>query len=221
MSVRQTIRLTDEELEQGAKEAFLELLQRNPEGVMKKCSVVYIPSKEQDVKGKFIVNLLNKTYSVELSSMRVLDLISERPAPPRIKYIILRYLVTGDGTRLGSEWMSYKDIAGASPLLKEFENFVLKRLATSFGSSVEVYEMVCKVLGGRRERLGGISYSFNMLPRVRILCQLWQVNEKEYIPAASNMSFISRSERYLLPRDLGIASLLLIELMEREARKVQ
>lgn len=220
MSKRQTINVTDKELEHEAEEAFSELLKRSPEDVAKKCSVVYIPSREHAGKGKFIVNMLNKTYSIDLLNVRVTDLISEKDATPRVKYVILKYLVTGDGTSLGNDWVNYRDMLASPYLVKEFENLVLRRLSMSFGNASELYERACKALGGKKEKLGGISYSFFMLPKVKILCQLWQANEKEYIPAASNISFISRSERYLQPRDLGIASVLFAEFLEKAVKKM-
>lgn len=219
MSSYRTIRMSDEVLISETKKLFAELLQRNLEDVSKKCSVAYIPPREPNVKGRFIITFFNRTYSLEIAEERVVDLLTEKPAPVAIQYIILKYLVTGDGTPLGTKWVNYKDIAGVTPYIREFEDFVLKRLAKRFGNMVNVYEYACQTLGGKREKLGGVSFSFTMLPRIRVLCQLWAAEKQEYIPAVANISFSANSDRFLPARELGMASMLLVDMLEKEANK--
>ncbi|MEM0456509.1 MAG: DUF3786 domain-containing protein [Nitrososphaerota archaeon] len=219
MSSYRTIKMPDHILIVETKKAFAELSQRNLDEVAKKCSVAYIPPRELNMKGRFIITFLNRTYSLEVSEERVVDLLTDKLAPTIVQYIILKYLVTGDGTPLGTTWVNYKDIAGAVPYIREFEDFVLKRLAKKFGNMVDAYEYACKMLGGKREKLGGVSFSFVMLPRVRILCQLWAAEKQEYIPAVANISFSANSDRFLPARELGMASLLLVDMLEKEANK--
>ncbi|PUA34091.1 MAG: hypothetical protein B9J98_01545 [Candidatus Terraquivivens tikiterensis] len=219
MSRYQTIRLPDELMVAETKKAFAELSQRNLDDVAKKCSVAYIPSREQGVKGRFIITVFNRTYSVELSEECVVDLLTDKPAPKNVQYIIVKYLITGDGTPLGTGWVNYRDVVGAAPYVKEFEDFVLRRLANRFGNAVEVYEYACKVLGGKKEKLGGVSFSFSVLPRVRILCQLWAAEKQDYVPAVANVSFSMNSDRFLPARELGMVALLLVDMLEKEASK--
>jgi len=219
MSGYRSIKMSDNLLATEAKKLFVELSQRSLDDVARKCSVAYIPPRESSLKGRFIITFLNRTYSVEVSEERVVDLLTDKSAPINIQYIILKYLITGDGTPLGTTWVNYKDIVGAAPYLREFEDFVLKRLVNRFGNAVDVYEYACKTLGGKREKLGGISFSFTMLPRIRILCQLWAAEKQEYVPAVANVSFSANSDRFLPARELGMASLLLVDMLEKEASK--
>ncbi len=219
MSGYRSIKMSDNLLATETKKLFVELSQRSLDDVARKCSVAYIPPRESSLKGRFIITFLNRTYSVEVSEERVVDLLTDKSAPINIQYIILKYLITGDGTPLGTTWVNYKDIVGAAPYLREFEDFVLKRLVNRFGNVVDVYEHACKMLGGKREKLGGISFSFTMLPRVRILCQLWAAEKQEYVPAVANVSFSANSDRFLPARELGMASLLLVDMLEKEASK--
>lgn len=219
MSSYRTIKMPDDLLIAETKKVFAELSQRNLDDVAKKCSVAYIPPRESSVKGRFIITFLNRTYSLEVSEERVVDLLTNKTAPTNVQYIILKYLITGDGTPLGVTWINYKDIAGAAPYVREFEDLVLKRLVKRFGNTVDAYEYACKTLGGKREKLGGISFSFVILPRVRILCQLWAAEKHEYIPAAANISFSANSDKFLPARELGMVSLLLVDMLEKEANK--
>lgn len=219
MSGYRTIKMPDNLIAVETKKAFAELSQRNLDDVARKCAVAYIPPRESGAKGRFIITFLNRTYSVEVSEERVVDLLTDKPAAINVQYIILKYLITGDGTPLGATWVNYKDIAGATPYIREFEDFVLKRLVKRFGNMVDAYEYACKMLGGKREKLGGVSFSFLMLPRVRILCQLWAAEKQEYVPAVANVSFSTNSEKFLPARELGMASLLLVDMLEKEANK--
>ena len=50
--------------------AIKELLSRDGEEIAKKCGVIYLPPRSKRGRGRFIVNLLTKTYSVELDRGR-------------------------------------------------------------------------------------------------------------------------------------------------------
>ncbi len=219
MSGYHTIRMSDDLITIETKKAFAELSQRNLGEVARKCAVAYISPRGSGLKGRFIITFLNRTYSVEVSEGRVVDLLTDKPAPINIQYIILKYLITGDGTPLGATWVNYKDVAGAVHYIREFEDFVLKRLVKKFGNMVDAYEYACKALGGKREKLGGMGFSFQILPRVRVLCQLWAAEKREYVPAVANISFSANSDRFLPARELGMASVLLVDMLEKEADK--
>ncbi len=219
MSGYHTIRLSDDFMIAETKRTFAELSQRNLEDIARKCAVAYIPPREPSVKGRFIITVFNRTYSVEISEERIVDLLTDKPASIDIHYIVIKYLITGDGTPLGTRWINYRDIVGAAPYVKEFEELVLRRLVKRFGNVVDAYEYACKILNGKKEKLGGVSFSFLILPRVRILCQLWAAERQEYMPAVANVSFSMYSDRFLPARELGMAALLLVDMLEKGASK--
>lgn len=178
----------------------------------RKCDIIYLESSsDQGRKGRYIVNLLHRTFSVEWPEMRVIDLVTGKQAAEQVSVIALSYLLNGDGSSLVEGWVPFENIKGTAPYLPEFRRRTVTPLAQSFGSNPKDFEKACISLGGRRERLAALSFSFTALPRVRILCQLWRAVKEDYVPAAANISFSRSASHYLPPRELGALGRLLVD----------
>lgn len=178
----------------------------------KKCDVIYLESSsDQGKKGRYIVNLLHRTFSVEWPEMRVIDLVSGKQAAEQVSIIALSYLLNGDGSSAVEGWVPFENIKGAAAYLPEFKRRSISPLTQNFGSNPKDFEKACISLGGKRERLAALSFSFTALPRIRILCQLWRAVKEDYVPAAANISFSRSAPHYLPPRELGALGRLLVE----------
>lgn len=211
--------LYNESLEHELREAFLELAKKRGEEVEKRCAVIFLPARGARKQGRYIVNFLNKTYSVELERGEVIDLISGKNASKELALIMVRYLAYSTGGGHSDEWVPYEKIPGSKRFLPHFDRLVLRHLARTFGYEPEKYELACKRLGGKKERLGGLSYSFHFLPKVRILTQLWKASKDDYTPPAANISFNHSSRHYLNARDLLLVGQLMVNTLESEVKK--
>ena len=215
-------KLFDPSIEGEYARAIKDLLKKDGEEIAKKCGVIYLPPRDsRRGYGRFIVNLLTKTYSVELDREEIVDLIAGREIRGEIALLIARYLCYSSGGGRKEDWIPYDRFPGSKQYRSLFDRYVIRPFARSFGYEPERYESVCKRLGGRRERLGGLSYSFNFLPRVKILTQLWKAKKEDYIPPTANLSFNHSARYYLSVRDLFLAGRVMVELMEAEARKLE
>jgi len=207
-------------LEAELNQAFKDLSKRNGEEVSKRCGVIFLPPRKPKRKfGRYIVNLLTKTYSVELESREVVDLISGKQAPAELALVITRYLAYSSGGRHRESWIPYERFPGSKPLIPLFNRNVLRPFARLFGYEPEKYLDVCKRLGGKRERLGGFSFSFLFLPKVKLLTQIWKARREHYIPPAANISFNYSARYYLSARDLLLVGQLMVKILEYEAKK--
>lgn len=214
---RQPSHHDDERLLRELPSVFKELEVKNRKEVARKCGVAYVESGSG--RGRIIVSFLNRTYSVELGSKNVVDIVSGKVAGCKIAYLIVKYLSTGDGASLDKTWQSFDMIPGAGSYLGEFRKRVLTPLAITFGKEPRAFEKACTALGGRRENVGGISFSFSLLPKVKTLCQLWKLVEEEYIPPAANICFNKSVHHYLSPKELLLAGQVMVELLQQEAFK--
>ena len=206
----------DEEL----KCAFSELSKKDGEEISKKCGVVFLPPRKPNRKqGRYIVNLLTKTYSVEIEGRKVVDLISGKQASPELALVMVRYLGFSTGGRPRDDWVPYDKFPGSKPYLSLFDRNVLRPFARFFGYKPERYEAACKRLGGKRERLGGLSFSFLFLPKVKLLTQIWKARKEDYTPPAANISFNHSARHYLSARDLLLAGQFMVQFLEAEARR--
>jgi len=215
------LKIFDPSLEGEYARAIKDLLKKDGEEVARRCGVVYLPPRSKKEYGRFIVNLLTKTYSVELDRKEIVDLIAGREIRGEIALLIVRYLCYSSGGGRKEDWIPYDRFPGSKQYRSLFDRYVIRTFARSFGYDPERYKNVCKRLGGKREKLGGLSYSFNFLPRVRILTQLWKAKKEDYIPPTANLSFNYSARYYLSVRDLFLAGKIMIELMEAEAKKLE
>ncbi|MCS7125675.1 MAG: DUF3786 domain-containing protein [Aigarchaeota archaeon] len=200
--------------------AFNNLAKCEGEEIGKKCNVVYLKGGAKKGYRRFIVNFLNKTYSVEVDNREVVDLISGKPPSKELVLVILRYLAYSTPGRTSESWVPFEKLPDSRKYLEMFRKVVVRPILRTFGSSPEKYELACKRIGGRREKLGGISYSFYLLPKVQLLTQLWKAGKEDYSHPAANVSFNYSVRYYLNARDLLLAAKLLVDALEAESKKL-
>ncbi len=207
--------------EKDYKAVLRELLKKNGEEVAKRCGVIFLPpSKPGKKRGRYVINLLVKTYSVELDSGEIIDLIAGKEAPSEIAFLILRYLCSSNGVGRKEDWVPFEEFPKGKLYRSHFERYVIKPFARLFGYESEKYELVCRRLGGKKERLGGLSYSFTFLPRVRILTQLWKGRREDYVLPTVNLMFNYSARHFLSVEDLLLAGRVIVSIMEAEAKKL-
>ncbi|MEM4380790.1 MAG: DUF3786 domain-containing protein [Candidatus Caldarchaeum sp.] len=198
------------------EEAFTKLIRQDRSATMKRCDVVYLPSSRH---GRYIVNVLNKTFTVELDIGSVVDLTLGKEAGEKLSYILLDYL-TGEGHSAGPEnWIPVETILLQPSHKHYYQKAVVRPLERLFGYDKELFEAVARRLMGRREKLGGTAYSFQFLPKVYALVQVWVGNTAEFTKPKINTSFNSGARRFLGETGLVYLFEVMAEFMEKEARK--
>ena len=203
------------------KAVFQELLKKEGEEVAKRCGVIFLPpSKPGKKRGRYVVNLLVKTYSVELDSEEIIDLVAGKEAPSEISFLILRYLSSSAGVGRKEDWVPFDQFPKTKRYKSYFARYVLNPFARTFGYAPKKYELVCKRLGGKKERLGGLSYSFSFLPKVRILTQLWKGKKEDYVAPTTNLMFNYSARHFFSAEDLLLAGRVMVSIMEAEAKKL-
>ncbi|RLE47606.1 MAG: hypothetical protein DRJ31_08620 [Candidatus Methanomethylicota archaeon] len=207
--------------EADCRKLLQELLKMDEAKIAKRCGVIFLaPPKPGRRKGRFVVNLLTKTYSVELDTGEVIDLIAGKAASCETAFIILRYLSSSGSVGRKEDWTSIEEFPKGKLYRNYFERYVIRPFTRLFGYDSEKYELVCRRLGGKKERLGGLSYSFNFLPKVRILTQLWVGKREEYISPKANLMFNYAARHFLSTEDLLLAGRIMVSMMNSEAKKI-
>ncbi|MEM4268618.1 MAG: DUF3786 domain-containing protein [Candidatus Caldarchaeum sp.] len=200
------------------EEAFSKLLRQDHSSTMKRCDVVYLPSSRH---GRYIVNVLNKTFTVELDIGSVVDLTLGKEAGEKLSYVLLEYL-TGEGHSASPEgWVSVETVLLQPSHKNYYQKAVVRPLEKLFGYDRELFEAVSRRLMGRREKLGGTAYSFQFLPKVQALVQVWVGNTTEFTKPKINTSFNSGARRFLGETALVYLFEVLADFMEKAARKMK
>jgi hypothetical protein len=207
--------------EEDCRRIFQDLERLDGDQVSRRCGVIFLGhSKPGGRRGRYIVNLLTRTYSIELDSQDVVDLIAGKAAPPETAYLILRYLSSMGGVGKKEDWTQFMDFPKGKLYRSYFDRYVVRPLARIFGYDSERYESACRRLGGRRERLGGISYSFSFLPKIRILTQLWAGRREEYVEPKASLMFNYSARYFLSAEDMLLAGRIMVSAMASEARRI-
>jgi hypothetical protein len=190
----------------------------NHQAVMKKCDVVYLPAQGGG-RGRYIVNLLHKTYTVELDQRTVVDLMTGREAEPKLSYLILNYLLGEGGKSMGEDWQPVESILNSVAYNSYLQKTVFRPLEKTFGYNPELFQQTCKAIKGRREKLGGLAFSFQLLPKIQTLLQLWPGNVEEMRNPRVGAAVKPIAVKFLKPVPLLYGLEILAGFLEKDARR--
>lgn len=199
------------------KEDFEKLKDANHVATMKKCDVVYLPGAQKK-SGRYIVNVLHKTFTVEIENEEVLDLMTGKQAPEKLSYVIIEYLL-GEGGTGTDTWIPLETILKQSQFLSHYQKTVARPLEKNFGYDKELFEEISRSLTGRKEKLGGTAYSYTFLPKVKPLIQVWFGDEAELRKPTLNASFNSNAQKFLKPTPLLFVFELLTDFLVKAVKK--
>lgn len=184
---------------------------------MKKCDVVYLPGGEGRAR-RYIVNVLHKTYTVEVDGHMVVDLMTGKQADDKLAYVVVEYLL-GEGGPGADTWIPLDQLLKQPAFLYHYQKNVARPLEKNFGYERALFEEVSRSIGGKREKMGGTAFSYTFLPKVKILLQIWFGDESEMRRPSFNASFNSGAMKFLKPTPLLFAFELLLDFMVKAAKK--
>jgi len=202
----------------GVRELLNKVRERPAEQIVKACQVVYLPAREGKPE-RFLINLLTKSYSIDLSTGEAKDVVAEKAVDEKITRLILKYLTYQGHLKGKTGWIGIEKFPGGQQLTGDLHKKAYRPLIESFGYEPQVFETACKLLDGFKEKLGGISYSFNFFPQFKILVQLWPGDRKTYTSPVTNMMYSDNIVEIFNAKDLVDASEILIShLLKHKSR---
>lgn len=209
--------LKDSELERLVDESFDMLRKIMHEDAAKRCGVVFLRGSE-GTDGRYIVNVLNKTYTVELGRKAVLDLMSGRPAGGKLSYVLLTYLMAEWGRATSESWHPIQSLLRTQTLTSYFQKSVIRPLTRTFGYDKKLFESCAAALGGNREKMGGSSFSFTFLPKVRFVFQLWSGSYEDLTQPEASVSCNTLATKHLPLVSLIYACEVIVGFLEKESK---
>lgn len=187
-------------LEVTLEKAVHNFLSEDPEGMAKKVAADY--SKE---KGMMTLQYLNQDIAVSYPSA---SFIHSEGLTIVEKILILHYLTDSTGQPLTNELISFKELPGGDIYNGPFYNRSIRPFLSLFGNKTDLFKKAAVQLGGCKQSLGDLSYTFKVLPKVPVTVVLWEGDDE--FPASANILFDKAAADYLATEDYAVLSSLLV-----------
>ena len=162
---------------------------------------------------QFRVDFLNRVYCIGFPGLEFRDEAEpEKEIPIQEQILILHYMLAVAPPPLTGNWISYREIPGASFYYGAFVKRAIDPLKNIFGQNAEGLASAGALLGGRKIDTGDAGYEFRLLPNVAVRLILWTGDDE--FPAAANILFDENISGILSPEDIAwLAGMLVYRLI--------
>ena len=134
---------------------------------------------------QFRVAFLNRVYRISFPELEFEDEEEpEKEIPIQEQILILHYMLATAPPPLTGNWVSYREIPGASFYYSAFVKRAVDPLKNILGQNVEDLLRAGNLLAGRQIDTGDVGYEFRLLPNVPVRLIFW-TGDDEFPPSAS------------------------------------
>lgn len=168
---------------------------------------------EKADQNRFRVSFLNRTYLVNFPEFEFLD-DSEKTKEVSIQeqILILHYMASPTYAGSTGNWISYREISGASFYFSTFVKRAIDPLKKVFGQDIFKLAKPAETIQGQWIDTGDAGYEFQIFPKVAMQLILWG-GDDEFSPEA-NIIFNDTIGEMLSPEDVAwVAGMLVYRLI--------
>jgi len=140
------------------------------------------------------LDYLNRQYTITLPGIAVSLIDSAEEVHTRDKVLILHYFILAEGTPMGNELITFKELPEGVNYFTPFSNRAIRPLVSRFGAEPKLLIEAAKPLGGVRADYGDAAVTIRAFPYVPLTLVLWRGDE-EFPPSGSIMFDSSISQR--------------------------
>jgi hypothetical protein len=151
---------------------------------------------------QFRVPFLNRAYRVGFPEFTFEDEAdSQKEVPIQEQILILHYMLSPAPSPLTDNWISYREIPGASFYYSSFVRRAIDPLKKVFGQNIDNLLHAVVIMGGKTIDTGDAGYEFRLFPNIPVRLILWAGDEE--FPAEANMVFDENIGSMLSPEDIA------------------
>jgi len=148
------------------------------------------------------IPFLDRTYLVSYPRFEFKDQAdSAQEIPIQEQVLILHYLMAAEVPDLSGDWVSYREIPGASFYFGAFLKRAVDPLKKVFGQNISGLSQAAQKLQACKIENGDAGYEFRVLPAVPLQLILWEGDDE--FPAEANILFDKTIGRILSPEDVA------------------
>ena len=161
----------------------------------------------------FRVPFLNRIYLVRYPDFEFIDQTDvDQEVPIQEQILILHYMLAPSISPVRGQWVSYREIPGASFYFSAFVKRAIDPLKNVFGQNPQGLTKAAKNLNGNPIEPGDVGFEFSLLPKVPLQLILY-VSDEEF-PAEANILFDHSVAEILSPEDIAwLAGMLIYRLI--------
>lgn len=150
----------------------------------------------------FRVSFLNRTYLVNFPEFEFLD-ESEKTEeiPIQEQILILHYMISPTYVGSTGNWISYREIPGASFYFSTFVKRAIDPLKKVFGQDISKLAKPAETIQGQWIDAGDAGYEFQIFPKVAMQLILWEGDDE--FPPEANIIFNDTIGEILSPEDVA------------------
>ena len=161
----------------------------------------------------FRVPFLDRTYLVSYPQFEFKEKTeSTKEIPLQEQVLILHYMMAPEIPSLTGDWISYREIPGASFYFGAFVKRAVEPLKKVFGQNTDGFSLASDQLCAKKIENGDAGFEFRVLPAVPLQLILWTGDDE--FPAEANILFDKTIGQILSPEDVAwLAGMVVYRLM--------
>jgi hypothetical protein len=161
----------------------------------------------------FRVPFLNRVYRIGYPEFEFSDQTDTgQEIPIQEQILILHYMLAANISPVRGQWVSYREIPGASFYFSAFVKRAIDPLKNVFGQNAQDLTNAANNLNGNPIEPGDVGFEFSLLPKVPLQLVLY-VGDEEF-PAEANILFDHSVGEILSPEDIAwLAGMLVYRLI--------
>ena len=162
---------------------------------------------------RFRISFLNRVYQLSFPDLEFVDEAdSQKEVPIQEQILILHYMLSPAPLPLTDNWISYREIPGASFYYSAFVKRAIDPLKKVFGQNVDGLLQAGAILGGKIVDIGDVGYEFRLFPNICVRLILWAGDDE--FPPEANIVFNENIGDILSPEDIAwLAGMLVYRLI--------
>lgn len=168
---------------------------------------------ESDAPDRLRVPFLNRVYHIGFPEFDFKDPDEAKTEIPiQEQILILHYLLSSAPPLSAENWVSYREIPGASFYYSAFVKRAIDPLKKVFGQNLDGLLRAGEILGAQTIDSGDLGYEFRLFPNIPLRLILWAGDEE--FPAEANIVFDENIKDILSPEDIAwLAGMLVYRLI--------
>lgn len=170
-----------------------QLQKSDPHKLAARTGAVYQAQAEE--RGHFQLAWWGRTIEIDYPAFTGRDVESGAELNTFDLTMLAYYFDISNGTPMRGEWLAFNQLPDGMFYAQAFQGYTGNELVKAFGNDAEAFLQANQDLGGRREFFGNLAFSYQVLPRVRIMVVCWLGDED--FPSSYRILFDAAASHHL------------------------